>query len=128
MEDAVHKDVSCALIEGPRWADCKFYARWLLAAEKAEKLWARALANAEFEQQVESLCGLCVPNFEIAACVLLMQIEKQLNIIILQLGSEEELEFCMMVSLGFFRLTGRRYQLTIPYRLTEAAVKRAAVA
>jgi hypothetical protein len=33
-----------------------------------------------------------------------------------------------MVSLGFFRLTGHRYQMTIPDRLTESKVKKAALA
>ena len=128
IEDALEKRASCVLIEGPRWADCRFLARWLLAAEKAERLWTRVLANRKFERQVESLCVLYIPSFEIAACVLMMQLEKQLSTIIVELGSYEELEFCMMVSLGFFRLTGYRYQMTIPHRLTESEVKKAALA
>ena len=105
-----------------------FYARWLLAAEKAERLWTRVLANRKFERQVDSLCVLYIPSFEIGACVLMMQLEKQLSTIIVELGSYEELEFCMMVSLGFFQLTGYRYQMTIPHRLTESEVKKAALA
>jgi hypothetical protein len=131
-EDATYdaEDATCALVEGPRWADCKFYARWLLAAAKAEPLWARALADRGFAQQVERLYLEQYPNFEIGGFVMLARLKEAWNTIVVDLDEEygEGLEFCMMTSLGFFTLTGRRYQFVIPDRLSEEAVQQAALA
>jgi hypothetical protein len=42
----------CALVEGPKWADTKFYGNWLLAAAKANELWTEALENPRFSKRL----------------------------------------------------------------------------
>jgi hypothetical protein len=60
----------CVLIEGPMWADVKFYGLWLLAAAKAEELWLRALKDPNFEKQIMRLLVVNLPDFSIGATVL----------------------------------------------------------
>ncbi len=129
MKRKVEKDGVCVLIEGPRWADCQFYSRWLAAAAKAETYWTAALKERQFNQKVERLRCAFIPSFEIAASVTLMRLEKKLASVTIDPNAEEEIEeFCMMALLGFFQLTGWRYQMTVPRRLTMARVKNAAFA
>lgn len=128
-ENSIHKSDTYALIEGPRWADCKFYAAWLLAAAETQAFWDEALKETDFYKQVERLCCWYIPSFEITACALLMRIKKQLSTFIIDVDGEfDVIEFCMMISLGFFQLTGSRYQMTIPSRLDMAKVKESALA
>jgi hypothetical protein len=124
----------CALIEGPKWADCEFYAAWLRAAAAAEALWGQALEDEQFKEHVMLLWCMVYPNFEIGAFTLLTRLEGQLSSFILPIGAggDEvdvciEIEFCLMLALGFFRLTGQRYQMTMPPRLTLERVKEAAL-
>ena len=88
IENTVHKGASCVLIEGPRWADCKFYSRWLLAAAQAERLWTEALADNDFKQSVELVCNSYQPSFEIGTCIMLMRLERELSTSSIELGSE----------------------------------------
>ena len=115
------------LIEGPRWADCKFYGEWLLAAADAEALRKQAFAESEFEKQVDRLSCASIPDFEITACQILMRFKEQLDTVAIQLDSEEGNQFCMMIEIGFARLTGRRYQMTIPSGLNLMKIKKAAL-
>src|SRR6476659_1665511 len=109
----------CALIEGPVWADTKFYGRWLLAASKANELWTEALSNRRFNKRVDRLLVTYIPDFNIAATVLLSRLEQNLASLVVDLDGEgEPEEFAMMVGMGFFVLTGERYQMVIPTRLT----------
>lgn len=119
----------CVLIEGPMWADAKFYGRWLLAAAKAEALWKNAIAIPDFEKQVDRLTIVYLPDFNISATVMLSRLERYLASFILQLNSDPELvdEFAMMAEMEFFVLTGQRYQMAIPTRLNMEKVKMAAL-
>jgi hypothetical protein len=118
-----------ALIEGPVWADTKFYGRWLLAASKANELWTEALSNRRFNKRVDRLLVTYIPDFNIAATVLLSRLEQNLASLVVDLDGEgEPEEFAMMVGMGFFVLTGERYQMVIPTRLTLRRVMDAALA
>ena len=120
----------CILIEGPIWADAKFYGRWLVAADRANQFWLKALKNPLFEKQVDRLTIGSMPDFGIGATVMLSRLEKNFASFIVHLTSgDEELvdEFVMMVEMGFFVLTGHRYQMAIPTRLNMERVKRAAL-
>jgi hypothetical protein len=98
----IERDEPHVLIEGPRWADCKFYAAWLLAAAQAEAHWQQALSDDDFKAQIESLCSWCVPNFEITACVVLMMLESRLSTSTIELYNEDGFDFCMMMKMGSF--------------------------
>jgi hypothetical protein len=120
-------DIVYSVIEGPRWGDCDFYGAWLLAAAQTQTLWKCALEDKKFYKKIERLFEVYTPNFEEAACGFLMRLKYDLHSTIFALGTLEVKEFCMMTSLGFFLLTGRCYQMTVPARLNTAKVKRAAL-
>lgn len=118
----------CVLVEGPRWGDAAFYAKWLLAAAKANALWYKAIKDPSFEKQVDRLTVDYIPHFSIVATVLLSHLEKNLASFVVHMYEEMEGEvFTMMVEMGFFVRTGQRYQMVIPTRLTMGKVKRAAL-
>jgi hypothetical protein len=55
-ENAVDAREPYILIEGPRWGDAEFYANWLLAAARADRLCKTAIKNdAKFSKQIELL-------------------------------------------------------------------------
>jgi hypothetical protein len=128
-ENSINESESCILVEGPGWADAEFYGKWLLAAAKAEALWTEALEDPIFQKQVELLTIMYLPDFSIAATVMISQLEKNLVSFAIQLnGKEVELvdEFVIMADMGFFVLTGQRYKMTIPTKLNVESVKMAA--
>ena len=130
LEDPLHETEPYILVEGPRWGDAEFYGKWLLAAAKAEALWKEAVNDPSFEKQIELMTVLYIPDFSIGATVLLSRFEKDLFSITVGLTNEDvEVfnEFAMMFELGFFVLTGERYQMVIPTKLNMGKVKRAAL-
>jgi hypothetical protein len=118
----------CALIEGPTWADTGFYGNWLLAAAKANELWTEALKNPRFSERVDPLIAYEIPDFNIGATVMLSRLEQNLASFVVNLNEQTvPEEFAMMIELGFFALTGQRYQMVIPTRLTIRKVVKAAL-
>ena len=117
----------CILVEGPRWADIKFYARWLLAVARADELWEKAIANPVFEEQVFRLLVATIPTFRIGATVMLSRLEKNLVSFVVQINEQEGEEFTMLAEMGFFIRTGQRYQMVVPTPLNMERVKKAAL-
>ena len=118
------------LVEGPKWGDAEFYGEWLSMAAKAEALWKEALKNPIFEEQVDQLTIIFIPEFSIGATVMVSQLEKNLASFAIQLNGEQvDLVdmFVMMADMGFFVLTGQRYQMAIPAQLNMDVVKSAAL-
>jgi hypothetical protein len=117
-----------ALIEGPRWADTEFYGNWLLAAAKANELWTEALKNPRFSRRVDLLTAFELPDFSIGATLMLSRLEQNLASFVVSLNEQSlPKEFAMMIELRFFALTGQRYQMVIPTRLTLRKVMKAAL-
>jgi hypothetical protein len=118
---------SCILIEGPQWGDADFYGKWLLAAAEAEALWKRALKyDPVFAMEVDRVTIAYIPNFGIGSTVLLSLFVDSPASVIVALDDERiELveELSMMAAMGFFALTGERYQMVVPTRLDTAIVK-----
>ena len=82
-----------------------------------------------FKKQIGPVTLLYTPDFSIGATVLLSRFEKNLFSITVGPTNEDvevSNEFAMMVELGFFVLTGERYQMVIPTKLNMGKVKRAA--
>ena len=126
QEGSIDESEPFILIEGAKWGDAKFYGNWLLAAARADALWKKAIEAPSFCKQVERLMVVYTPDFGIGAIVLLSQIEKYCTSFLVRLNSELEAEsFTMMVDMGFFVLTGQRYQMVIPTGLSVEKVKRA---
>ena len=127
---SVHEYEPSILVEGPEWGDAEFYGKWLLMAAKAEVLWKEALNDPSFEKQIEAMTLLYLPHFGIGATVMISQLDKNFDSFTIKLNGEDivlEDAFVMMVEMGFFVLTGQRYQMVIPAQLTMDVVKRAAL-
>ncbi len=127
LKDSVHEAEPYVLVEGPRWADVEFYGKWLLAAAKADALWKKAIKDAGFMKRVDRLMVVYIPDFSIAATVLLSRLEKNLVSLLVKLNEEEVEPFVVMVEMGFFARTGQRYQMVIPLQLNMDVVKSAAL-
>jgi hypothetical protein len=118
---------NCALVEGPRWADAAFYGKWLIAAAKANELWTEVLNNPALKRRVDRLTDDVIPDFNIVSTILISRLERNLVSFVVRLNETEIEAFAMMVGMGFFSLTGQRYQMVIPTRLTLGKVLRSAL-
>lgn len=122
IKDSIDESEPCVLVEGPTWGDADFYGKWLRAAAKAERLLEKAIKDPRFKNQFERLLVVQIP---IAATVLLSRLERNLVSLVVRVNGEEAEEFVVMAEMGFFALTGQRYQMTIPTRLDIDKVKSA---
>jgi hypothetical protein len=116
------------LVEGPAWGDAEFYGKWLLMVAKATALFEDAINDLSFKEQIDRLMVGCHPDFGITATVMLSRLAKGFSSFALQLYSDELVDdFVTMAEMGFFVLTGERYQMAMPAQLTMEAVKSAAL-
>ena len=113
------------LVQDPAWGDAQFYGEWLLAAAKAEASWKEAYADEDFKQQVEHVCDSYIPDFGIAATIVITQLRECRTTLLIELDSEEGDHFAMMAEMGFFAHRTPSYQMTLPYLLTSEKVKAA---
>jgi hypothetical protein len=130
LEHSIKENEPYILVEGPKWGDAEFYGKWLLAAAKADALWKKATNDPSLEEQFGLVTMIYIPDFGIGATVMVSQLEENLASFAIQLnGVAIELvdEFVMMAEMGFFVLTGQRYQMAIPAKLNMDVVKRAAL-
>jgi hypothetical protein len=104
-----------------------FYGSWLLAIAKADALWKEAIKDPRFNKKVERPMVVSIPDFSIGGTILLSRLEKNLASFLVDLNAEEGEEFVMMVEMGFFVLTGQRYQMVIPAHLDMKTVEIAAL-
>jgi GAF domain-containing protein len=118
----------CILVEGPRWGDAAFYGRWLMAASTANELLQDARKNdAEFRTAIETLEIVQCLDFGIMATVFLsLFVDKQFETFVINVNDcADLLDFVLMAEMGFFMLTGNRYQMTLPANLDMDRVKEA---
>ena len=125
MSSDIQGNNPCVLIEGPKWGNAEFYGKWLLAAAQAETFWKEARKDSDFEKQVDRVSVAYIPDFGIAASVMLMQLEAYRTTLVLDLHSEDGNDFAMMVTMGFFAPYNERYRMTIPLDLSVTKVKAA---
>jgi hypothetical protein len=100
-------------------------AKWLLAADKANKLWNEAAKDSNFAKRVELVTVMYIPDFAVAALYMALELREQKVTFLLRLYSDDANMFAMMAEMGFFALTGQRYRMVIPKRLNMTKVKRA---
>jgi hypothetical protein len=110
---------NCALVEGPAWGDADFCGRWLLAAAKAYTLLSKARArDPDFGRIIFDLEFSRLFNYGIMSIVFLGAFtDKHFHTFTLETNHEDLIEFAVMAEMGFFTLTGDRYQMTIPEKL-----------
>jgi hypothetical protein len=113
------------LVQGPAWGDAQFYGEWLLAAAKAEGFWKEAYADEDFRRQVKHVCDSYIPDFGIAATVMIMQLKDHRTTALIELNSEDGNDIAMMAEMGFLAHRSPSYQMTLPYLLTSEKVKAA---
>ena len=113
------------VVQGPAWGDAQFYGEWLLSAAKAEAHWKQAYADENFKRQVDHVCDSYIPDFGIAAILMIMQLKEYRTTLLLELDSEEGDHFAMMAEMGFFEKRNTLYQMTLPSMLTLEKVKAA---
>ena len=97
-----------------------------MAAAQAERFWKEAYEDAVFRKKVDRVCICCIPDFEISASMMVMQLKEYRTTFVIHLDSEDGEDFTMMAAMGFFLLNDDKYQMVIPAGLT-AARGRAAV-
>jgi hypothetical protein len=126
----IQETESFILVEGPKWADAKFYAKWLLMATKTQALWEKAIKDSRFKKRIDRLTVLHNPQFEHIASLFLFQLKENLVSFTFPLYSEDWKaveQFGLMAEIGFFVLTDNRYQMAIPAKLNAEGVKSAAL-
>ena len=128
-KDSIQETAPYVLVEGPRWGDAEFYGKWLLAVAEADALWEEAIKDVDFSEQPHALAWDVLPYFGVSAVCLLSQLKKNHSSILLGLKRDEWCfdAFAMMVDMGFFVLTGERYQMVVPTGLNMGKVKTAAL-
>ena len=127
LQDSIGGSEHCVLVEGPRWADTEFYAKWLLAAAKANALWKKVISDRLFERQIERLMVVRIPEFNIRAMVLLSRFEKNLASITIDEDSVEVEDFAMMVGWDSLCSPVNVTRWWFPARLNIDKIKKAAL-
>jgi len=123
----LEKNDTRILVEGPTWGDAESYGNWLLMATKANELLQQARSDdPEFDRLIDTL-ELCQDlDFGIAATMFLSRFaDRNFQTFVISPDSGDLLDFVLMVEMGFFTLTGDRYQMTVPTKLDMDLVKQA---
>jgi hypothetical protein len=114
------------LVEGPGLGEAEFLGRWLLAAAAADQeLEEQFKRNAGLKQQIARLEIVYLVSFSPAATKFVELLMRNLTCFPLALWDEWGEIFSIMVHLGFFRLTGDRYQMTIPNEISGSKIEAA---
>jgi len=114
------------LIEGPGFSDAEFYGKWLLAAAEAQRLCNEALGtDLEFRAQTDRFDFIWHVGFN--ALSLMGCLAEKVRTMVITTGIELGEVVAMMAHLGFFVLTGERYQMVLPQQLNSETVRAAAL-
>jgi hypothetical protein len=82
--------------------------------------------DPEFRARVDPLECMQLLDFGILATVFISQlVDKEFYTFSVQTDSDDLTEFSLMAEMGFFTLTGDRYQMTLPTNLDMTAIKKA---
>jgi hypothetical protein len=122
------------LVEGPAPGEAAFLGHWLLAAVDADReLEEQFKKNPNLKPQIARLEVVYHIRFSSAATKFIELLMGNLTCFSLNLWQDEEewgQIFAVMADLGFFCLTGDRYQMTLPKEISglkiEAALLRLA--
>jgi hypothetical protein len=126
MNDEMAGELLWVLVEGPGAGDAEFLGRWLLAAVEADHaLEEQFKKNPSLKEQISRLELVFCIRFSSAATRFVELLMKNLTCFLLPLGEEWSEIFSVMAQIGFFRLTGERYQMTIPQAISGSAIKAA---
>src|SRR5690242_12835566 len=111
-------------IEAPAYGDAAFYAEWLRAAKEANDILQQLMEDQNSKPHLQDIFMQSVPDFAWTACFFMRQIHEESSMFVVPWRDEIPELFCCLQSLGFFRLLGSRYRMTIPsLRMTSAHVE-----
>jgi hypothetical protein len=114
------------LLIAPSWDDASLRARWLLAAEKADRLFLRASENPVFAEKIEPLTSCYWLDLRNAAVTMMMYFNLSSAAAIVPVWDMPwGEEFAVLAQLGFFICRGDRYYLVVPKQLSVRKIKRA---
>jgi hypothetical protein len=114
------------LVEGPAPGAAAFLGRWLLAAvEVDQRLADQYKQNPDLKPQIDRLEVECLVEFAPAAAAFVERFMKNLTCFPLDLWDEWGEIFAIMAQIGFFRLTGHRYQMTVPTEISGSLIETA---
>jgi hypothetical protein len=121
---------SCVLIESPGWRDASFYGKWLLAAAEAQRLWREAVqCDCEFRSRIERLEVVSIVLLGNEALKVIGELAKNdICTLIVRVDTELGDSVALLARMGFFALTGERYQMILPSGVNAEIVKGAALA
>jgi len=126
MNDEIAAEAPWVLVEGPRPGDAEFLGRWLLAAAEADRaLREQFRQNPGLKQQISRLEVLRLVEFSPAVMTGVELLMENLTCFSLDLWDEWGEIFTVMTELGFFRLSGDRYQMTIPQEVSGSRIESA---
>jgi hypothetical protein len=109
-----------------RTGPAQFLGRWLLAAAKADQtLQKRFNQNPSLKQKVDRLEVVHCIHFSSASTRFVELLMKNLICFTLPLDEQWGEMFVVMVEVGFFRLTGNRYQMTYASAISGAKIEAA---
>jgi hypothetical protein len=110
----------------PGAGDAEFLGRWLLSAVEADQVLIEQFkGNPDLRQQISSLETAYIFSFAPTAMKCVELLMKNLTCFTLSTFDEWIEVFAVMAELGFFRLTGNRYQMTLPPTIRGSEVQSA---
>jgi hypothetical protein len=124
--DEMARELLWVLVEGPGPGEAEFLGRWLLAAVQADQALQEHLKkNPALKHQIGRLEVEYLFCFAPAATRFVELLMKNLTAFPLDTFGEWGENFAVMAELGFFRLTGDRYQMTIPQVISGSRIEAA---
>jgi hypothetical protein len=126
MNEELAAELLWVLVEGPGPGEAEFLGLWLLAAVEADRaLQEQFKQNPGLKQQISRLEVAYLISFSPAATRFVELLMKNLACFTLALWDEWGEIFTVMAELGFFRLTGDRYQMTVPQEISGSRIEAA---
>ena len=77
----------------------------------------KAQQDVNFLKRVERVTVAYIPDFGLAACLMIMRLNEYKTSLVIDLNSKDAEDFAMMTAMGFFRDFDCRYQMVVPCRL-----------
>ena len=115
MNEELAAELLWVLVERPGPGSAEFLGRWLLAAADADKeLHEQHGRNPSLKQRIGRLEVAYIVEFSPPATQFIELYMQHSTCFTLALWGEWGELFTLMVELGFFSETGRRYQMTVP--------------
>jgi hypothetical protein len=124
MNDELAAKLPWILVEGPGPGDAEFLGRWLLAAVEADQtLEVQFKRNTALKDQISRVEIVYHVRFSSGATRFIELLMRNLTSFTLSIGDEWSELFAIMAGVGFFRLTGERYQMTIPEEISGSTIE-----